>query len=381
MKARFVFVVLAMAGVGCAASGDSPGVTTKKDSGHGDAVSTTDEGTDEDAPVDETGVTPMDDSSAPDTGTPVEDTSVPPEDTSVPPDDTSVPPDDTGTEPTDTGTPPTDTGGTGTGHVGELCGVDGDCIGAASGTGFCSNDAFLAGPLNPTAVCMQYDTCTPDATTSVLCDGSRGICLDPGSTGTGECRPLCKFSTSGTYSTPCAGKNACSLEYTFDDGAGVAAYGQCVGGCTADSDCPSGSKCDAHDQSCYVTCATDTDCTTAWSGAPSTWKCDTTKGACTFKYPKAFGASCTTSTDCPCLKGTTASSGLCTKTCVTGSTAPAIACGTGYTCDALLPTTFTTQPSGVSGLCVKNCTSATDCPTGMTCAASGGLTQKTCRPT
>jgi hypothetical protein len=34
----------------------------------------------------------------------------------------------------------------------------------------------------------------------------------------------------------------------------------------------------------------------------------------------------------------------------------------------------------VSGLCVKNCTTSTDCPTGMTCSASGGLTQKTCRP-
>ncbi|MGZ3420821.1 MAG: hypothetical protein ACXVEE_23290 [Polyangiales bacterium] len=367
MNARYLFVVLAVTGLGCAASGESPGVVGKHDSGHTDGATTSDDGVgDSTPPVEETGTTPID-------------SSTPPDDTDVPPDDTGAPPDDTGTPIDDTGTPPTDTGtGSGTAHVGEGCSTDGDCIGASASpkTGFCSIDGFLAGPLNPTPVCMQYNTCTPDSTTSVLCDGSRGICLDPGMTGTGECRPLCKFSSSGTYGTKCAGKNACSLEYTFDDGTGVAAFGQCVGGCTVDSDCPSGSKCDAHDLACYVTCTSDTDCTSKWSGAPSTWKCDTTKGACTFKYPKAFGASCTSTTDCPCLLGTSATTGICTKTCLTGTTS----CGTGYTCDALLPTTFTKQPSGVSGLCVKNCTTATDCPSKQTCSASGGMTQKTCRP-
>jgi hypothetical protein len=34
----------------------------------------------------------------------------------------------------------------------------------------------------------------------------------------------------------------------------------------------------------------------------------------------------------------------------------------------------------LSGLCVKNCTTATNCPSKQTCSASGGLSQKTCHP-
>lgn len=292
---------------------------------------------------------------------------------------------------TDTGT---DTGVLADKTTGKICTSDLDCDLTGFGLGHCTNKLYIVGPLDPTAVCMQIDlgggdACVPTDTTSIyFCDGDTGICLQSG-TSPATCEPRCQFKGDGTWVETCAGKNACNAEAltTAADGKTLV-VGSCQGGCVTSADCPSGSVCDVGQNLCVnKTCTSDAACKTAWgTGAPAAYKCDFTSGYCKFIYAKVLGDACTTTTDCLCLKGTT-TAGYCTTICKAGSTGE---CPTGYSCDALLTAksttgadlyTMTSLPAGVSGYCVKNCTSDLGCPTGTTCKLSGGMgTQKTCQP-
>jgi len=279
--------------------------------------------------------------------------------------------------------PPTDK------TTGLACMSDDDCDKTLAGVAHCSNAVYAIGPLNPTAVCLQFDSsgadvCTPtDDMTIHFCDGNLGLCTKSG-TNPASCDPMCIMNADGTFAQACAGKNACNTEAFGTDSMTmkVSLIGTCQGGCSVDGDCPTGSKCDPVQRFCAKTCTADTDC--KFTGAPAYYKCDTTHGACTFKYPKVLGDTCATKDDCLCFKNTTEANGYCIDLCKTGDT-----CASGFTCDALLPTkgtdgstlfSFTAQPAGLTGYCLKNCTADTDCPANQMCDTSAGVTQKTCRP-
>ncbi|MGZ3416595.1 MAG: hypothetical protein ACXVEE_01955 [Polyangiales bacterium] len=311
---------------------------------------------------------------------------------------------DTGTVKTDTGTggdvsviPPDETGGDAEAPTdkttGLTCMTDDDCDKTASGIAHCTNAVYAIGPLNPTPICVQFDSsdvCTPtDSMTIHFCDGNLGLCTKSG-TNPATCDGMCIMNADGTWQQKCAGKNGCNTEAFGTDSMTmkVSLIGTCQGGCSVDADCPTGSKCDPVQKFCSKTCAADADCKKGWSTAPANWVCDTTHGACTFTYPKKLGDECVGGTgaaaDCLCFKNTTEPKGYCITLCKQGD-----ACGTGFTCDALLPAkddkgmplfTLTTQPAELVGYCLKNCTADTDCPANQMCDQSAGVTQKTCRP-
>jgi hypothetical protein len=197
---------------------------------------------------------------------------------------------------------------------------------------------------------------------------------------------MCIMSSDGSFEQKCAGSNGCNIEAYGTDSSTmkVSLIGTCQAGCKADSECPTGSKCDPLQRFCTKVCASDTDCTKGWSTAPDNWKCDTARGACTFSFPKKIGDACTSATDCLCFHNTGDSNGVCIGLCRSGDD-----CGTGFVCDALLPRkddtgadlfTVTTQPVELVGYCLRSCSVDADCPAKQACDLSAGQTQKTCRP-
>jgi len=276
------------------------------------------------------------------------------------------------------------------GTTGNTCMTHPDCDPDGEEIGYCTKNAFLLGPLNPTPVCLLYgpEVCNPSTDTEIrFCDikdmKAGGVCSDAGE-GNAQCSPHCILKADGTWEKQCAGNNACIYEAITND---YRFIGTCQGGCQADMDCPTGSKCDPALQYCVKSCTTDTNCTMGWPMPPAEWKCNTTRGACEFQYAKKTGDTCAASADCLiCFKGTMAAAGYCTNYCKTGGSA---ACTTGFTCDHLLDATdamgapaftFTTTPAGLNGFCLRNCTDAAGCTADEVCAASAGMTQKTCRP-
>ena len=304
--------------------GVTPGIDTEvpKDSG----TTKTDTGT---TPTD-TGIAPDDTGS---TGT----------DTKSPPADTATPPTDTATPPTDTATPPTDTGGTTEGTTGATCTSSATCDPKGTLVNSCSSSFFSLGPINPTPVCVGLnppECAADDGTTILSCDGTRGVCLK---SGTNElCLPACNFDNTGTAPTGCAGKDACNV-YGWGKPAGtLVGIGYCFGGCKADADCPSPSKCQVEDGLCVTTKIT---------------------------YTKASGTACTKAADagttptCNCLYATATGKGYCANFCTVGAST----CATGYKCSPSLPTTDATgalwsrDPAGIAGYCLKTCTLDADC--------------------
>jgi hypothetical protein len=170
----------------------------------------------------------------------------------------------------------------------------------------------------------------------------------------GTCLPLCGFRADGSAPSGCVGKDVCNaLGYdgTQTPPVGV---GFCLGGCTQDTDCVAGEKCDLTTADCVKTVTPPT---------------------------RAIGAACT-STDnppaCNCLYDQTSGMGFCTDACTVGGTQ----CPAGWFCEAQEPTTltgandasvagFTTQNAGLGGSCVPSCTvGVTTCPTNSTCKAT-----------
>jgi hypothetical protein len=308
-----------------------------------------------------------------DSGTTKDDTATPPVDTGSTKTDSSTPPVDTGTTtdtatgvdtkppPTDTA-PPTDTGTTGEGTTGATCTSTATCDVSGKGINSCSNALFSLGPIYPSPVCVGVnppECAADDGTTIVMCDGTRGVCL---ASGTDEiCLPACTFDDSGAAPTGCAGKDACNVYGWGRTSTGaLTGVGYCFGGCKADLDCPTGSKCQVEDGLCVTTKVT---------------------------YTKTPGTACTKAADagtvptCNCLYSTTTTKGYCANFCTVGSTT----CATGYKCSPSLPTSDSTgalwskDPTGMAGYCLKSCTTDTDC-TAINAKCKDTATGKVCEP-
>jgi hypothetical protein len=270
--------------------------------------------------------------------------------------DTSVPTDDT---------------------VGKACTSDEDCDTTGAQLTWCTQGLYTVGPLNPTGVCVgldrsggNADVCQPsDDMTIRFCDGPTnvGLCQKSAPDRAATCEPMCQMKNDGTWQKQCAGKNGCNPELFADDSGKVLLIGTCQGGCTADADCPTGSKCDATQNICLKNCTTNAQCGTL-TGVTN-WGCDTARGHCTFKYTKKTGDTCANSDECPCLKRTSDATGVCTEICKTGSTGE---CPTGFVCDTLLPLKGTSGddlwsfpggnlPAGLNGYCTKTCTGDAEC--------------------
>jgi hypothetical protein len=238
-----------------------------------------------------------------------------------------------------------DGGGMFDGTTGKACTADTDCV-SANGPGInkcSSNNVFVMGPLNPTAVCLMPANCDPGSDGNVhYCDGpdlptSPGVCLSNGTAGMGTCFPQCTAAPDGRAPTGCQGKDVCNLLISLIDTTtnAVTGVGFCLGGCTVDADCPTGSKCQPDSALCLKTVHTPT---------------------------KAIGASCTQTDNvrntCNCVLPSTATTGgYCTVSCIVGG-AP---CPAGYVCDAqepsdaLNPPGFTQQNPGLGGICFQQC--------------------------
>jgi hypothetical protein len=212
-------------------------------------------------------------------------------------------------------------------NVGTACGLDEDCTGTAnlclSSAGFLPNGycSLTCIPMDP-ASCPEGSQCVQISMTEAYCFDS----CDPAAT-TRECR---------------AG-------YGCASGFGVPPI--CIGGCTDDTDCPMGLRCDP---------------TGGASGA----------GSC-FDPAATLGAACTASPMCPmgatCLEEDESGwpSGACVGTdgC---DVATDTGCGTGAHC----------IPGGFSGgICVAACATTDDCRLAYTCRAPSAYpTRSICQP-
>jgi hypothetical protein len=263
------------------------------------------------------------------------------------------------------GGPPVDGGDDGgapyDGTVGQPCMKDSDCSPTGLGLNKCTistGDAgvilanfFTNGPIFPTPVCVSG--CLPKADNLIhFCDGpdmatSPGIC-EPTASGQGLCLPKCLIPSDGSAPSGCPGKDVCNVVGWGLTTTNVpVAFGICIGGCAADADCPTGSKCQKDDGLCLT-------------NAPA--------------RTKNLGDTCSSNDPagtCNCRTGQTSAGlssgvGYCTQFCITGP-ASAAPCPSGYACDTELPaqiinhttdaavTGFTMQNAGLAGSCFKTC--------------------------
>ncbi len=274
-----------------------------------------------------------------------------------------------------------DSGGTVNGPgVGNACTTPADCVNDAGPAGLCSNNFFTAGPLFPTAVCLSANCTVPaDPNQIGICGNNAlpGLC-QAGATGSAPiCFPLCTISGTGTVAG-CLTNDACKIEGLTSTGGTTEIIGICQPGCTADAQCPSGTKCDTYQAVCVAT--------------PEV-------------FSQAFGTSCdpnATTQACYCIGSPSGTTGFCSSSCVTGSgSCPVAGAGGGdggaseagtalpYVCSAQLGginasdagISFATQPNGLDGLCFQACDTAADCTlSGSTCTPdpAGGAHKGVC---
>lgn len=203
--------------------------------------------------------------------------------------------------------------------VGDACASDTDC----GDTGTCLADPeFLPGGYCSVA-CAADEDC-----------GAGGVCLMIGM-GQSYCFRSCE---------PGATPRQCRAGY----GCGSLGFGSppvCVGGCTDDTDCADGLRCDP---------------TGGFTGA----------GGC-YSPESALGDACTAPEDCPM-------GGLCLDEPANGW--PAGSCVTFGACDVGTNTGCTGDaqciPNGDQGLCVDGCAASTDCRAGYECRAPGGYPER-----
>jgi hypothetical protein len=89
-------------------------------------------------------------------------------------------------------------------------------------------------------------------------------------------------------------------------------------------------------------------------------------GACVTNDPTAIGAACTSATDCTdglCLQSAALQGGYCSKKCGGGVLSIGAVCPLGSQC---------TQLTEASSVCLRQCSTATDCRPGYVCAADRG---------
>jgi hypothetical protein len=227
--------------------------------------------------------------------------------------------------------------------VGLACTSNAQCDVTGTGRNACSSTALTT---LPTPVCVGL-SCTPGTgSTPAPCDDGRGACVN---TGSGHlCLPACAFGNGGG-ATGCAGKARCEPTSV----ATTAGTGYCAAACTADADC--------HGLFCQV----------------ETGQCVAAHAA----YSKSVGSLCTnldvTNGTCLCQLGVTSNSGYCTSVCTTG----AASCTAGFSCDPGLSASYSSMPSGLFGLCLKNCATNLDCSgLGSSCVQDGGGVSMVCKP-
>jgi hypothetical protein len=169
--------------------------------------------------------------------------------------------------------------------------------------------------------------------------------------------------SNGSKPSGCQGKDGCNvIGWGLLQSSGAPeAFGYCFGGCSADTDCPSGSKCQTNDGTCVTTLVTPTKAL----GDP----CRRAPAA----NPDPIGA-------CSCMAHPSTGLGYCTQFCLAGANSPA-QCPAGYVCDTQLPAQitasndasvpgFATQNVGLVGSCLKTCTPGTGDAGGSTVADS-----------
>lgn len=239
--------------------------------------------------------------------------------------------------------------------INKPCTASAECDPTGAKVGICSNSYFPPDSLDPSPVCMALACESGAAGINKPCGlGGAGLCVGGGTAG--RCLPGCSFGSTGA-ATGCVGKNACR-QYTWERVSGtVKGLGYCTGGCAADADCSAGQKCQKEDGYCVSTLVT---------------------------YTKTLGATCTSSSECPCKLNGSTGLGYCVKFCKTGDATAT--CPSGFTCDPNLPASdatgalFSGVATGMSGTCYKNCTSDTECtPLGGHCEANTATGVKVCQ--
>lgn len=239
--------------------------------------------------------------------------------------------------------------------VGTACTTSSTCDPTGAGVGVCSNQLATPDTINPSPSCVAM-ACNGGADdVGKPCGlGGGGLCIAGGAEG--QCMDGCTFGSTGSASG-CLGKTACRPYAWARVGGAAQGSGYCVGGCGADADCSAGQRCQTESGYCVATLTT---------------------------YGKTLGASCTSSSECPCRINAGSGLGYCVKACKTGDSVAS--CPSGFTCDPGLPATdtggalFTGVPSGLTGTCWKNCTSDAECtPLGGHCEANVATGQKVCR--
>jgi hypothetical protein len=231
------------------------------------------------------------------------------------------------------------------GTVGHPCSSDADCISPTGpGQNRCSLTALQDGPLLPTPVCV-LPSCDPGTDGNIhRCDGpdgdatTPGVCYDLGG-GSGVCLPGCSFAADGSAARGCSGKNVCNFYGSGTDSSGAPyGVGYCLGGCTANADCPRGSSCDT-----------------------TTGLCLTTVTPPTLSLGQACNA---TAPDpgCNCFGNLASGDGYCSTFCITGS--KTAGCPAGYVCDPTEPAAsslggsnlgFPKVTPGLAGWCLASC--------------------------
>ena len=275
----------------------------------------------------------------------------------------------------DTGGGESSSGSTFDGTTGQLCASNADCK-SVNGPGInrCSvSGYFNGGPINPSPVCLSPVACNlGDGSTVQFCDSadptdpnSPGVCLPTqmGTTGmNGQCFPKCVIPPDGTAPQGCQGKDACNaFAWGLDSNNQPLAIGFCVGGCTADADCPAGSMCQKDQGICLTALKTPT---------------------------KRLGQTCsandvssTTGYGCNCFMNQMTMLGYCSQACLVGPNSPQ-PCPAGFICDSQLPaqikgandaavTGFTQQNLGLAGYCLQGCgpgDAGQSCPTTASCS-------------
>lgn len=269
-------------------------------------------------------------------------------------------------------------GGLGDGHTGARCTKDADC--GLDPSYRCEIAAAGA----PTCVLhgdIGFRPCDPQGGAS-RCDGDRGVCIRVDAE-TSACLTGCALDASGAFVLSCPSARACELRAMGKDRDGsTVTFGTCGGGCHVDADCAVG-VCDPAVHYCTdVKCDGTAPCA-PWGSAPRTCVADTSGSGkhCRIAFPKKDGEACTPAptilgAECSCLGA--GSAGVCASECSTG----ALDCDVGFTCDPLFPAPagVLAWPAGITGRCLRACTSDGDCLPGLVCDQTAGVPTRTCRP-